>query len=81
MEIASVANHGRIQQNGTAVWHLGNLEPGASRTVHGTLRVTQPGLHVNTAVATALNADPADSVAALRARAPAPTPPPPVVTG
>ena len=83
-QIVNVANHGRIQPNGTAVWHLGNLAPGTSRTVHGTLRVTQAGLHVNTAVATALNADPADSVAALRAPAPAPkppAPPPPVVTG
>jgi uncharacterized repeat protein (TIGR01451 family) len=79
--IVSVANHGRIQQDGTAVWHLGNLAPGASRTVHGTLRVTQAGRHVNTAVATALNSEPAVSDAAVRARGAPPAPPPPPVTG
>jgi uncharacterized repeat protein (TIGR01451 family) len=80
MQIVSVADHGTIQ-NGVAVWHLGDLKPGASRTVHGTLRVTHAGMHVNTAVATALNADPALSDAAVRARAAAHPPPPPPVTG
>lgn len=85
LQIISVANHGRIQ-NGTAVWHLGDIGPGASRTVHATARVLRTGLHVDTAVATAINADPALSNAAVRAAAavrppPPPPPPPPVVTG
>ena len=80
MQLVSVANHGTIQL-GAAVWRLGNLAPGASRTVHGTVRVTQAGMHVNTAVATALNAEAALSDAAVRARAAAHPPPPPPVTG
>ena len=80
MQLVSVANHGTIQL-GAAVWRLGNLAPGASRTVHGTVRVTQTGMHVNTAVATALNAEAALSDAAVRARAAAHPPPPPPVTG
>jgi uncharacterized repeat protein (TIGR01451 family) len=80
MQLVSVADHGTIQA-GTAVWHLGNLAPGASRTVHGTVRVTQTGMHVNTAVATALNAQPALSDAAIRASAAAHPQPPPPVTG
>ena len=85
LQIVRVANGGTIQ-NGVAVSHLGNLAPGESRTVHATARVLHTGLHVDTAVATALNADPALSDAALRARAAArrprpPSPPPPVVTG
>jgi uncharacterized repeat protein (TIGR01451 family) len=85
MQLVSVGNHGTIQ-HGTAVWHLGNLAPGASRTVHGKVRITHTGMHVNTAVATALNANPALSDAAVRARAAAhpptpPPPPPPAVTG
>jgi Domain of unknown function DUF11 len=83
MQIIHVADHGTID-NGTAVWHVGNLAPGESRTVHATARVSHTGLHVDTAVATALNANPALSDAALRARAAAhrpPPPPPPPVTG
>jgi hypothetical protein len=85
MQIFSVADGGTIQ-HGTAVWHLGILAPGESRRVHTTARVLDPGLHVDTALATALNADPALSAAALRARAaahpPPPVhPPPPAVTG
>ena len=85
MRIVQVADHGTIQ-HGTAVWHLGDLAPGESRTVHATARGLHVGLHVDTAVATALNADPALSDAAVRARAAArrrrpPTPPPPLVTG
>jgi len=78
LRIVSVADHGSIQPDGTAVWHLGALAPGESRTVHGTMRVTHTGSHVNTAVATALNADPALSDAAVRA---APAPRPPTFTG
>jgi hypothetical protein len=85
MRIVHVADHGTIV-NGTAVWHLGTLAPGESRTVHATALVLHSGLHVDTALATALNADPALSSAALRARAaahrpPPPRPPPPTVTG
>ena len=83
MRLVSVADHGTIQ-HGTGVWHLGNLAPGASRTVHGTVRVTETGVHVNTAVATATNADAALSDAALLARGaahPPPPPSPPPVTG
>jgi uncharacterized repeat protein (TIGR01451 family) len=84
--IVHVANGGTIQRDGTAVWHLGNLAHGESRTVHATVRVLRTGLHVDTAVATALNADPAPSNAAVHARLAArrprpPSPPPPVVTG
>jgi hypothetical protein len=67
MRIVHVANGGTIQ-HGVAVWHLGNLAHGASRTVHATAQVLNPGKHVDIAVATALNADPALSMAALRAR-------------
>ena len=86
MRIVHVADHGTIR-NGTAVWNLGNLAPGASRTVHATARVLHAGLHIDTAVATARDAGPALSDAALRARAaahrpkPPPPPPPPPVTG
>jgi hypothetical protein len=67
MRIVHVANGGTIQ-HGTAVWHLGNLAHGESRTVHATAEVLRPGKHVDLAVATALNSDPALSMAALRAR-------------
>jgi uncharacterized protein YegL len=85
LRIVSVANHGTIQ-HGAAIWHLGNLAPGASRTVHATARVLHPGVHVDTAVAVALNADPALSGAAVHAaRRPSrphrPPPPPPRFTG
>jgi uncharacterized repeat protein (TIGR01451 family) len=88
MRIVRVANNGTIQR-GVAIWHLGNLSPGESRTVHATARVLRTGMHVDTAVATAMNAAPALSNAALRARAAVrpprpptpPSPPPPVVTG
>ena len=44
---------------GNAVWHLGDLAPGASRTVRGVVRIDSaaPGLKRNTAIATAVNAD------------------------
>jgi uncharacterized repeat protein (TIGR01451 family) len=79
--IVAAANHGSIQSDGTVVWNLGNLAPGESRTVHATMLVTRPGLHTDTAVASAGNADPAFDAAAVRARGAAPAPPPPVVTG
>ncbi|HUA71804.1 MAG TPA: DUF11 domain-containing protein [Solirubrobacteraceae bacterium] len=81
MRIVSVANHGSSQANRTAVWHLGSIAPGESRTVRGTLRVTRTGLHVNTAVAIATNSEPAVSDAAVRARGTPPVPPSPIVTG
>jgi uncharacterized repeat protein (TIGR01451 family) len=82
LQIVGVANHGSID-NGVAVWHLGDLAPGESRTVHATARVVHTGRHVDTVVATALNAEPALSNAAVRARAAVhpSAPPPPVVTG
>ena len=58
---------------GNAVWRVGTLAPGASRTVTGSVRLTSgaPGLKRNLAVAAAVNAsvaiDPAD-VRVLRAR-------------
>jgi uncharacterized repeat protein (TIGR01451 family) len=58
---------------GNAVWRLGTLAPGASRTVRGSVRITSgaPGLKRNLAIAAAVNAhvviDPAD-VRVLRAR-------------
>ena len=67
LQIVHVANHGSLQHDGTAVWHLGNLAPGESRTVHATALVTHTGLHPDTAVASASNADPAFSNAAVRA--------------
>jgi hypothetical protein len=85
LRIVHAASNGTIRRNGTAVWRLGNLAHGASRTVHATARVLRPGRHVDTAAATARNADPALSVAALRATAaarhPRPRPRPPRVTG
>ena len=76
-----VGNNGSMQSDGTAVWHLGSLAPGQSRTVHAIARVTRAGLHLNTAVVTASNADPADAQATVRARVAARRPPPPPVTG
>ena len=44
---------------GGAIWHLGTLAPGASRTVRGTVRIKAgiPGLKRNLVFATAVNAD------------------------
>ncbi len=44
---------------GNAVWHLGDLAPGASRTIRGVVRIDSaaPGLKTNTAIATAVNAN------------------------
>jgi uncharacterized repeat protein (TIGR01451 family) len=43
---------------GNAVWRVGTLAPGASRTVHGsvTIKAGTPGLKRNVALATAINA-------------------------
>jgi hypothetical protein len=89
LRIVAVANHGSVQHDGAVLWHLGNLAPGETRTVHATAIVTQTGLHVDTAVASASNAEPAFHRAAVRARTaarpptrpPAPTPTPPPFTG
>ena len=47
----------RVGREG-AIWHLGTLAPGASRTVRGTVRVKAgtPGLKRNLVFATAANA-------------------------
>jgi uncharacterized repeat protein (TIGR01451 family) len=79
--IVAVGNHGSIQSDGTVVWNLGNLAPGARRTIHATMLITGAGMQTDTAVASARNADPAFDVANVRARAAAPAPPPPAVTG
>ncbi|HTU87380.1 MAG TPA: VWA domain-containing protein [Solirubrobacteraceae bacterium] len=73
--IVAAANHGSIQSDGTVIWNLGDLVPGASRTVRATLLITATGLHTDTAVASAGNADPAFDVASVSA-APAVRPPP-----
>jgi uncharacterized repeat protein (TIGR01451 family) len=81
--IVHPADHGSIQHDGTVVWHLGNLAPGEKRTVHATMLVIQSGLHLNTAVASASNADVVEAAATVRAplRHAPPAPPPPAVTG
>ncbi|HTX11850.1 MAG TPA: VWA domain-containing protein [Solirubrobacteraceae bacterium] len=73
--IVAAANHGSIQSDGTVIWNIGDLAPGESRTVHATMLITGAGLHTDTAVATAGNADPAFDVAPVRA-AQAVRPPP-----
>lgn len=79
LRLVAVANHGRLQADGSAVWHLGHMAPGATRTVHATALVIHTGVHPDTAVASAANADPAFSNARVRARRAArpPTPRPP----
>ena len=79
--IVAAANHGAIQSDGTVIWHLGNLAPGRTRTVHATMLITGTGFHTDRAVASAGNADPAFDAAVVRARAAPPPPPPPAVTG
>src|SRR5262249_46337317 len=44
-------DHGSIKHDGSALWNVGDLTPGESHTVHATMLVTLPGLHLNTAVA------------------------------
>ncbi|MCL2419331.1 MAG: DUF11 domain-containing protein, partial [Conexibacteraceae bacterium] len=87
LQIVHVAG-GTLLHTGTAVWFVGTLAPGHSRTVHATARVVAVGLHRDTAIATAGNADPALADAAVRAATHAPVPPvapgvapPPLVTG
>lgn len=79
--IVGVADHGLLRSDGTVVWHLGNLAPGASRTVHATLLVTATGVLSDTAVAHAGNVNPAFDTAPVHASGPPPAPPPPAVTG
>ncbi len=62
---------------GNAVWRLGNLAPGASRTVRGSVRIQAgtPGLKRNLALTGAVNAQVAEDVAdtrILRRRQPPP---------
>jgi hypothetical protein len=82
LQTVRVADGGTLR-DGTAIWQIGNLASGESRTVHAMARVVQTGRHVDTAVATAIDADPAVSVAAVLATAAArrPSPPSPAVTG
>lgn len=75
-KIVAVADHGSLQHDGTVAWDLGSLAPGATRTVHATMLVTRTGLLLDTAVASALNADPALDDAVVRVGAA--TRPPPV---
>jgi hypothetical protein len=83
--IVAVQDHGSIEHDGTVVWNLGSLAPGESRTVHATMLVTTPGLHLNIAVADANNDYPAfDGVherASSRRRRPGSRRPAPPVTG
>jgi hypothetical protein len=53
---------------GNAVWRLGRLAPGASRTVRGTVRIKAgtPGLKRNLVLANAANANLARDVADTR---------------
>jgi uncharacterized repeat protein (TIGR01451 family) len=75
---ASNATH---KPNGTVLWVVGTLAPGATRTLHATMRITATaprGTH-NTAIADASNARTVtDSATVHVPRAPAP---PPAVTG
>jgi hypothetical protein len=84
--IVVVAEHGSIgHRHRNAVWNLGNLAPGATRTVHATVLVTRAGLLVNAVFAVPANANPSVAQAAVRVRAVRrhrrPPPPPPRVTG
>lgn len=65
---------------GNAVWRLGNLAPGATRTVSGSVRIQAgtPGLKRNLAVAGAVNTQLADDIADTRVL---PRRQPPPVTG
>lgn len=78
--IVAVADHGSLRHDGTVVWDLGSLAPGATRTVHATMLLTRTGKLGDTAVADALNADPALDHAVVHVRA-ALHPRPPAVTG
>jgi uncharacterized repeat protein (TIGR01451 family) len=53
------ATSGMRRVRGNAVWRLGTLAPGATRTVHGSaiIKSGTPGLKRNLALATALNAN------------------------
>lgn len=77
--IVAVADRGSLQHDGIAVWDLGNLAPGETRTVHATMLLTRTGPLLDTATASALNADPALDDAVVRVQRAQPSPPP--VTG
>jgi len=66
---------------GNAVWRLGTIAPGASRTVRGSvvLEAGSPGLHHNKVLATAVNANLARDAADTRLLQRRPVTPP--VTG
>jgi hypothetical protein len=66
-QIVAVGNHGSIKPNGAVIWDLGDLAPGKSRVVHATMLVVRPGLHLNTAVASASDSYPAFDGAQERA--------------
>ena len=75
-KFVAVGEKGSLKPDGTIIWHLGDLAPEKSRTVHATLLVSRPGQILNTAVADAGNRDPAYDIAPGRVR-PSPAPPPP----
>lgn len=61
--------HGTHRKDGTVVWNLGDLAPGAKRTVHATMLITQTGTLRNTAIAGAGNADEVGADADVRVAA------------
>lgn len=69
--------HATRHKDGTVTWSLGDLAPGATRTVHAMMLITRGGSLLNHAVAGADNADVVGAAAAVRAA----TPTLPVVTG
>jgi uncharacterized repeat protein (TIGR01451 family) len=84
LRIVRVAGRNVTRHRGGAVtWRLGNIAPGARRTVRATMLVTRRGSLRNWALASANNAGVVSARAALRARARAAPrrPPPPAVTG
>jgi hypothetical protein len=62
---------------GNAVWRIGTLAPGATRTVRGTVTIKAgtPGLKRNFALATAINAHLVADRADIRVLAPVPRSP------
>jgi uncharacterized repeat protein (TIGR01451 family) len=59
LALAALRTEGRVRVvNGNAVWRLGNLRPGARRTVRGSVRLDSgtPGRKRNVVYATAVNA-------------------------
>jgi uncharacterized repeat protein (TIGR01451 family) len=77
--IVRVSRRNRAQRRaGIVTWRLGNLAPGARRTVRVRMRVTRRGSHRNWAFASANNAGVVATRATVRARVAQRQPPPPV---